>query len=85
MAQTRKRRRVRGRKDKLPNQNTTPKDSTPKPKRVRTPGPRKVDPNYPQYELSLEVKTIEDLWQEYSVGWKGGPAVKELNDKYESR
>ena len=39
----------------------------------------------PHYELSLEVKTVRDLWVEYTVGWKGGPAVKELNERYESR
>lgn len=39
----------------------------------------------PSYELSLEVKSVRDLYVEWMDGWKGGPAVKELNEKYETR
>jgi hypothetical protein len=41
--------------------------------------------NVPVYMLSSEVKTVRDLWTEYTVGWKGGPAVKDLNDRFGSR
>lgn len=39
----------------------------------------------PNYELSLEVKSVRDLYVEWLDGWKGGPSVKDLNEKFESR
>lgn len=41
--------------------------------------------NVPIYIMEKDVKTVADLWIEYTQGWRGGPSVKELNEKYGTR
>lgn len=38
----------------------------------------------PKYKLSRAIKTAQELWQEWTVGFQGGPSVKQLEETYKS-
>lgn len=46
---------------------------------IAAPGPSNNDYTY---RMSPQVKTIPDLWQEWTVGFGGGPSVESLNTRF---
>lgn len=62
--------------------------ASPPRRRVRTSDPsaeaRVGLPPAPRYLLNRSLKTVVDVWREWSVGIGNGPAVKKLNDCYGS-
>ena len=39
----------------------------------------------PKYRMSRAVKTVKDLWREWTVGFRGGPSVTALDNRWGSR
>ncbi|KAI8853153.1 transcriptional activator of glycolytic enzymes-domain-containing protein [Chytridium lagenaria] len=42
----------------------------------------RVDNIVPTYKMCGAITTVPFCWQEYKLGWNGGPALAELEDKY---
>jgi hypothetical protein len=58
----------------------TPPSSNPAPE-VR-PETAMEEPAVSKYRMSRELNSVADVWKEFTVGWKGNPAVRELKWRY---
>ena len=41
-----------------------------------------VQESIPQYKMQRGLKTIKEIWDEYTVGLKGQPSIKSLDERY---
>jgi hypothetical protein len=51
----------------------------------QTPKPINIHPEPPKHRMSRAVKSVNDLWREWTTGWGGGPSITALDNRWGSR